>query len=284
MSYTPPTRMESPNPGSHTDGYHMRRVVTTNQIELHWHNFYEIDFIDGGEGTHLLNGVSLPYRRGSMTVLGTFDFHAYTHSDEQPISVYSFHFNDHVVDAETLSRLSHLVGKQLCCTDEDCYSSLLHCFRRLEQESVSDAPQRDAMVRHLLGQVSIYAARCAELSEQESSGIDSFGEIEYVERNFRQQITLASVARVMGFSEDYFGKLFKHRYGCTFRDYLVGRRLQWAYGLLRSSTLSVTAIAYEAGFNSHAYFCRSFKRRYGITPLQARSKSRTKTDPTEPSA
>ena len=98
-------------------------------------------------------------------------------------------------------------------------------------------------------------------------------EMIYIENNFRQPITLGDAARIAGYSEDYFGRLFKQQYGCAFQEYLLGRRLQWAYGLLRSSRRSVTEIAYEAGFNSHAYFCRCFKKRYGITPLQARQEA-----------
>ena len=270
MKYDYPTRMESPNPGSHQDNYYMIRTDTTNQIELHWHNFFEIDFVDGGSGTHILNGVARPYSRGTFTVLSTFDFHAYTHEPDDRITGYSFHFSDHVPDAETLSRLSRLAGKQLLFEDTNGYDELLRKFRLLEGECYSSLPERDAMIRHLLGEISICAWRVVQASEQSSATERLHNEMEYIERNFRQPISLGDVAKVAGYSEDYFGKLFKQRYGCTFQDYLFGRRLQWAYGLLRASSLSVTSIAYEAGFNSHAYFCRCFKKRYGITPLQAR--------------
>ena len=144
----------------------MRRVVTTNQIETHWHNFFEIDFIDGGQGTHTLNGTARPYRKGTLTVLGTFDFHSYTHELADPLfSVYSFHFNDYVPDEKTLSRLSRLAGVQLLCEDEDMYQTLLHCFERLEQECLSNCEERDAMVRHLLGQISICASRCKQQTD-----------------------------------------------------------------------------------------------------------------------
>jgi AraC-like DNA-binding protein len=274
MKKEQPTRMTTPNPGSRQDIYHMRRVVTTNQIETHWHNFFEIDFIDGGEGTHTLNGTARPYSKGTLTVLGTFDFHSYAHELAEPrFSAYSFHFNDSVPDAKTLSRLSRLAGVQLLCEDEEMYRTLVHCFERLEQECLSAHKERDAMVRHLLGQISIYASRCKRQSDVREGETRMHTEMEYIERNFRQPLSLGEVAKIAGYSEDYFGKLFKRQYGCAFQEYLLGRRLQWAYGLLRSSSRSITEIAYEAGFNSHAYFCRCFKKRYGITPLQARRES-----------
>ena len=97
MEYTPPTRMESPNPASHVDRYYMRRVITDNQIELHWHNFFEIDFMDDGRGMHRLNGVERPFTRGTLSVLSPFDFHSYRHDHARKefMSCFSFHFDDH---------------------------------------------------------------------------------------------------------------------------------------------------------------------------------------------
>ncbi|MBQ7336948.1 MAG: AraC family transcriptional regulator [Clostridia bacterium] len=275
MKYRYPTRMESPNPVSHRDSYYMRRIITTNQIELHWHNFFEIDFVDDGHGTHILNGVEQPFSGGTLTVLSTFDFHAYNHdlTRGDHISAYSFHFNDHVPDEDTLRRLRCLSGKQLSCGNGALFEILLQEFRLLEQESRSSQPERDALVQNILGRITIYAARCLEeYGEPEGKG-RAYVEMEYIERNFRQPISLGDVARAAGFSTDYFGKLFKRRYGIPFQEYLLARRLQWAYGLLCSSSLSVTSIAYEAGFNSHAYFCRCFKRQYGVSPLQARQRT-----------
>ena len=271
MEFTVPTRMESPNPASHVDRYYMRRVITDNQIELHWHNFFEIDFMDDGYGMHRLNGVERPFSRGTLSVLSPFDFHSYRHEHARKefMSCFSFHFDDHVPDTKTLARLRTLAGKQLQCNAELC-DLLIGEFRLLEAECNGDQPDRDTMVRNILERITLYAVKVL--------GIDTPpgnvpAEMIYIENNFRQPITLGEAAGIAGYSEDYFGRLFKQQYGCTFQEYLLGRRLQWAYGLLRSSRRSITEIAYEAGFNSHAYFCRRFKKRYGITPLQARKEA-----------
>lgn len=59
--------------------------------------------------------------------------------------------------------------------------------------------------------------------------------------------------------------------GTTPSAYILERRLQKASEKLASSHgVSITRIAYDAGFNDSAYFTRCFRQRFGTTPRQWR--------------
>jgi AraC-like DNA-binding protein len=45
--------------------------------------------------------------------------------------------------------------------------------------------------------------------------------------------------------------------------------MQKAHDLLIQHTLSISEVAYACGFESLAYFSRSFKKHFGISPSQA---------------
>ena len=47
---------------------------------------------------------------------------------------------------------------------------------------------------------------------------------------------------------------------------IVTHRMQKAHDLLRDNTLSISEVAYACGFESLAYFSRSFKKYYGVSP------------------
>lgn len=51
-----------------------------------------------------------------------------------------------------------------------------------------------------------------------------------------------------------------------FQEYLIGRRLQFARGLLAASRLPVTEVCHAAGFRDLTHFSRSYRRRYGSAP------------------
>lgn len=68
---------------------------------------------------------------------------------------------------------------------------------------------------------------------------------------------------------------FKRRFSQTFRmnpgKWIMQRRLEEAYQLLRSE-MNVTQIAYEVGFETPAHFVASFKEKYGNTPKKMQQK------------
>lgn len=85
-------------------------------------------------------------------------------------------------------------------------------------------------------------------------------------------INLATVARHCCVSEGHLSRLFHHTTGLTFREYLTQVRIECAKSLLMNSGKNVTEIAYESGFQSLSQFHRVFKKVYGASPGEMRSK------------
>ncbi len=94
---------------------------------------------------------------------------------------------------------------------------------------------------------------------------------EYVMYNFRQKITLQAVASVASMSEVGFCRYFKKTTGKPFFSFLNEIRIGYACRLLIESTLNVTQVSYESGFNNLAHFNRQFKLITAQTPQQYRS-------------
>lgn len=78
--------------------------------------------------------------------------------------------------------------------------------------------------------------------------------------------TLESIARRIGMSRSAFASRFKQLVGETPMRYLTGWRMQKARELLRETNLSVTAVAYQVGYNSQAAFIRAFYREFRQNP------------------
>ncbi len=85
-------------------------------------------------------------------------------------------------------------------------------------------------------------------------------------------INLAGVARHCCLSEGHLSRLFHHATGLTFREYLTQVRIERAKSLLVHPGKSVTEIAYESGFQSLSQFHRVFRKVYGASPGEMRSK------------
>lgn len=81
-----------------------------------------------------------------------------------------------------------------------------------------------------------------------------------------------AIARQIGITDRYMRKLLEET-GRTFSEHLLEARLQRAHALLVNpffATRPAGEIALEAGFSDISYFNKSFRRKYGDTPLGVR--------------
>ena len=89
----------------------------------------------------------------------------------------------------------------------------------------------------------------------------------------RDDLSVVEIARHQRVTPRYVQMLFDNE-GTTFTEFLRNARLNRAYQLLidpRLAGRSISAIAFEAGFNDLSYFNRAFRRQFGGTPSDVRA-------------
>jgi AraC-like DNA-binding protein len=94
-------------------------------------------------------------------------------------------------------------------------------------------------------------------------------------RFFRQE-TLVEAARSVGLSRRQFAELFRKVTGQSWRQYVLGLRLKHAAELLAATDRSVSAVAFECGFDDLSNFHHSFKSVHGCSPLSYREQRRVR--------
>ncbi len=92
--------------------------------------------------------------------------------------------------------------------------------------------------------------------------------IEYIEKNYRLDMSLEEISLISNLDKYYFCKLFKNTIGITYIEYLNSIRLNRAEEMLINSDMSIAEIASACGFNSIQYFNRLFKKDKKCTPRQ----------------
>jgi AraC-like DNA-binding protein len=99
--------------------------------------------------------------------------------------------------------------------------------------------------------------------------------VDFINENFSRTIRLAEAAELVEMAETAFSRFFKAKTGITFVDYLNDIRLGHASRLLIDSTSPIAEIAQECGFTSLTNFNRIFKKRKGLVPKDFREKHGT---------
>lgn len=87
----------------------------------------------------------------------------------------------------------------------------------------------------------------------------------FIETHFTDQITTASVARLVGRERTYFATAFRRQTGQTIHRFVVSVRLKHAVTRLAEGEKVEAAMA-SAGYRSKRSFYRDFRTRLGATP------------------
>ncbi|MBD2868911.1 response regulator transcription factor [Paenibacillus arenilitoris] len=96
--------------------------------------------------------------------------------------------------------------------------------------------------------------------------------VAYIERHYRDDLTLQDVADSVHVSKSYFSNLFKKQTGQNFIDYLIDLRIGEAKRLLVRNECRIYEVAEKAGFNDVKYFSKLFKKTTQMTPVEYREK------------
>lgn len=96
---------------------------------------------------------------------------------------------------------------------------------------------------------------------------------EFIDAGLDGPLGVQAMAQLLGLSEGYFMRAFKHATGKSPHSYLIDRRLARARALMRDSSATLTEIAYCCGFNSAAHMATVFRQRLGVSPAQLRHKA-----------
>jgi AraC family transcriptional regulator len=104
------------------------------------------------------------------------------------------------------------------------------------------------------------------MQEVNMKAIESIQKVlEYIDNNYKDEITVSKLADVGNLSLFYFQRLFKDSVGISVEKYIILRRLAHSCTMLIENTLIKDA-AIKCGFKSAEHFSRAFKELYGITP------------------
>lgn len=95
----------------------------------------------------------------------------------------------------------------------------------------------------------------------------------YIERHYCEQISLSEVADLMDVNPTYLSSIFESEQGESYSKYVLRLRIERAALLLRTHPVgNISDIATDVGYLSAKHFISVFKKYYGMTPSEFRSR------------
>ena len=172
--------------------------------------------------------------------------------------------------------------------DESCFGELYPCGRlefsdrrriaenliRLREMENLRTSETLALSGHYF--CDIWYEFCRNRAERIRNGIPAITDsvtaqaVSFIDKNYGDSITIASLARRACMSHVGFTNHFAHHMSMPPIEYLTGVRMSNAVELLTSTDLPVADISRRCGYENPFYFSRIFRARMGMPPSEYR--------------
>ena len=95
----------------------------------------------------------------------------------------------------------------------------------------------------------------------------------YIGEHITEKMTLQSISQEIGLTKEYTANIFKKEMKITLTNYINERKMLLAKDLIISNEMSLGDLSAYLGYENYNYFSRLFKRYFGITPTNLKSKN-----------
>lgn len=260
-------------------GFSVRFVTKDHNSPLHWHRELEILYILNGHAAVVMDGVRHEINPQQAIVMDYSQIHEVFYALPQTMGI-CIHISKqlerrYLSDAELLE--IHCCGDAVPREKEEAYREILACLKELTILYVNQKNTYRMRSNALI--LQMMAALVESFSEPVTRGgmAAKAGNMErlekicgFVERHYREEISLQQAAEELGLNREYFCRFFKQNTGTSFLRYVNQVRIGHIYQDLLHTDDSVGEIMERHGFYNQKLFHRMFKERYGCTPRELR--------------
>lgn len=277
-------------PMCQTKGFTMKNY----SILMHCQQFFEINIVVDGSGTHYVGNGMLPANKGDVFIIPPDLRHGYVGSPG--FNVYHLVISPEFIekywaDLRILPSFISLFKVEPAMREH--YRSKLHLsLKKKELEELqplliaisnesNNTSYESAMITTNLSIILIvklcglYSGALKENARLRDDTDEAFmSSIAYIYENYYRGLRIGELAERARMSRSSYLRRFKEFTDTSPGAFIQKLRTEAAAGLLSSTALSVGAIAEETGFYDTPHFIRVFREQYGVSPLEYRKNAK----------
>lgn len=256
------------------------RIALNNEINFnypsHWHKAVELIYSVKENSSVTINNIEYTLSKRDIVIVAPGDIHSFNVKDTSGIMFFiqfdftklygfngtiaskAYQFNTEVISLKGQKILHEKLENQILQIIEE-YNSRAYRFDLFFNARLLDITvilSRNITNRNIKGDHLMKTYALTKLDKA----------FEYIEENYKNQITLNDIATSVGFSKAHFSRAFKKVTEKNFHNYLNEYRISKAEGLLFDNHITITQLAHASGFNSLVTFNRIFKQIKGCSP------------------
>lgn len=257
----------------------------------HSHQFLELNYMLSGTCTQVIEGKEEQLEEGELLLLDTGCHHSIKATGDQDILI-NILFRDKNINLNWLAEIK----KQNSLVYDFLLNSAAneHSFRKYIIFKSTHIPHIQQILDQIITEyfrneafstkiITFYlpilftelVRKCdTYLSEDtlsSSSETIVLSALKLIEKDYRD-ITLSSAAKELGYNKNYLSNVIKLKTGSTFTKLVNKQKIFVADLLIESTTLPISEIIEQVGFQNKTHFYHLYKEAYQILPQDRRQK------------
>ena len=246
------------------------------------HDFLELAYVLSGEGKYRINDKIYPVKEGDLIMINPGVKHQALLCPEAdtPATEFFVGFSNIRISGCRENHMPLPGGECIIHTSGELSQRLLKLCTSMEAENAVRRQGRYFMLKSYLIQLLLLVIReqCEPMERPRGYAFESASKkyvaeqvVTYIEDHYSENISLDQIAENMYLSPFYISRIFKGETGNTPIRHLINLRLEKARELLEGGYQgSIQEVAALVGYDDAYHFSKLFKKRYGISPSQAR--------------
>ena len=239
-------------------------------FRIHWHD--RMEFLRLHKGTMLaIHGANSTMASPNEIVIfpPKTPHHAFSRNEQLEYDVLMFDIRSFYNDSELCKKyLPAIYSGRAKFNPLITHPDTIACFDAIISHPDQDSLEVMSLIYRFL--YLLFEHNLIELQNEYDKSDIAHEIIEYLETNFREELTTATLCEHFGYTAAHFCRKFKEATGLTPMNYLKIRRMEEAYKLLKRGEHNISEIATRCGYSDSNYFTRCFKSHFGIPPSQLR--------------
>ena len=262
---------------------------------MHSHNFYEINIVIDGTGTHYIENNSFTTQAGDVFVIPPNLSHGYSEDENSGLKIlhillssrFMLNFSSILKGINGYSLLFNIEPQLRKNSNIKLFTSIrnsefayyLHEFKRLiafckddMTDSVNETNKNVKVLNLICDLATTLTSQNISLSKETAVNINELLRVlSYIDNNFAEDITLAELCSIANMSRSSLLKQFTKLCKCSPSDYLLNTRLENACKMLEHTSYSIAQIAQDCGFYDSSHFSKAFFKSKNILPKDYRN-------------
>ncbi|WP_106792287.1 AraC family transcriptional regulator [Aquimarina sp. Aq78] len=260
------------------------------EAEPHNHNYFEIIFIEKGNGYHTINDIRFPYKENNIFLLAPEDTHHFEIEKRTNFTYFKFtellfsskvNLPDRKYWLQRIEQLLHqpnIIPGDVISHEED-RSIIWDIHNVVLEEFKNEKVYYQEIISNAISTIlSIIVRNISEkYNSHQKNMLVSHNKIDSILSHIRQHVydndltKINFLANKFNMSQSSISTYFKRKTGESIHQYVTKYKMKLVEYRLQHTEFTIAEIAYQLGYTDESHLTKTFKKHFSMSPKQYRN-------------